>query len=194
MNHCKRINKLITERYGLIALDNKPKFRLIWSEDIFEKHQGTFDNVTDSGIYLGTETGIKNGHKYNYFRERFVLEIHYRTMLDLMGIRATNPDEIVDWDGYEPMFVYNEKGTGNYFRPEWSDICFVIDRFLQHIKLKEPKVKSEANFASDEAEMLRKSHKETREIIQGDDTDILDAVRHGEGVFMPNKVFGENNV
>jgi hypothetical protein len=66
------INNWLRETYGL-SLTGKAKFRVIWSEDIFENRKGRFNEFYGS-IFLRELTGVQRVKKYNYINNRFIIE------------------------------------------------------------------------------------------------------------------------
>lgn len=72
MREVDYINKDL-EKYGR-DLRGRPLFRVVWSDDQFEVRKGTFNDFTGSGILIRSETGVKRVPKYNYIKERWILE------------------------------------------------------------------------------------------------------------------------
>ena len=109
------INKVLSTRYGK-ALDGRPFFRVVFSEDLFELRKGTFNEFYGS-IYVRTYTGVKQVRKYNYVLDRYILE--------MLHFNEAPPEEVVRWDNYECLYVF-EDSKGNYLPPKLFAAEFVI--------------------------------------------------------------------
>lgn len=66
------LNNWLRETYGL-SITGKTKFRIIWSEDIFENRKGEFNEFYGK-IFLRTVRGVREMKKYGYIHNRFILE------------------------------------------------------------------------------------------------------------------------
>lgn len=122
-----KINQTLAERYGC-ELDGKPRFRIAWSESLFESRRGEF-NVYYGHIYLRTEIGVRKVRKYNYIHERWILE--------RLSCGNRN-NELVEPDNYEPVYVF-ESGDGRYLPPIIEACDFVIKALINPVSPQELK-------------------------------------------------------
>lgn len=106
MENVALINKALKEKYGL-SIDGNQKYRVVWSEGLTEKRIGKVDYYTPSGIFIKSEDGIHEVKKYSYVIDRYILEIYDPSFKKNI--------EIAHSDGYEPLFVFDKKGT--YLKP-----------------------------------------------------------------------------
>jgi len=115
-----RINIKLKETYGLEGI--KPRFQLVWSETQEEVRKGEFNRFSESGlIFLGTESGVHKRQKYAHVKERWVLE----------GLIYDPQPEYPDSNQghYEPLWVF--EANGEYRRPEWPFVNYVVLRVLE---------------------------------------------------------------
>lgn len=104
-----RLNVLLAERYGK-TISGGAHFRIVWSEDIFETRVGYFNEFSGGGIYLRSYYGAKRSRKYNYIKDRWILEMwkQYKPL-----------KECPEPDFYEPIFVF-ENSKGESLPPIWA--------------------------------------------------------------------------
>ena len=117
----KIFNKRLSDIYGL-SIDGKPKYRLIWTENTFEKRHGTFSKFYGP-LWLGEHTGIELAKKYSFLLNRFVLERY--------APEATRNPEI-DSDGYECFYVFHDKDR-NYLPLREDMINFAVQAHLTSV-------------------------------------------------------------
>ena len=108
-----RLNYLLATRYGS-TLNGAPHFRIVWSEDLEEVRVGDF-NEFQGGIFIRTFHGAKKVRKYNYIRDRWILE---------MWKQSPPMKELPEPDNFEPLFVF-EDCKGNALPPVWM-VCELI--------------------------------------------------------------------
>ena len=113
------INKKLGDYYGR-NLSGLPHFRVSFSNDLYETRVGKFNEFYYS-IFLRTYIGPKKVLKYNYIRDRYILE--------MWRIEQTKPTaEVPCPDGYECVYVFEDK-NGNALPVVWKVlelICFTI--------------------------------------------------------------------
>jgi hypothetical protein len=68
----RSLNNWLIESYGKTPT-GKVRFRVVWSEDIFEMRKGAF-NEFYGNIFLREIIGIQRVKKYNFINNRFILE------------------------------------------------------------------------------------------------------------------------
>ena len=106
----KKINRLLAEKYGS-TLGGRPRYRLMWSEDLLEWRDKKYED-----IMLRAETNAKQLKKYSYIVDRWILEWRAGVPADI--------DEIKNWDGYEPVYVFHWP-DGSYQEPTWFHCDFL---------------------------------------------------------------------
>lgn len=112
------INTELKKLYGTDIVGN-PRFRLVWSDRQFEHRKGTFAEY-HGPIYLGTFTGVKKVPKYNYIKERWILELQ---------VPKKPSEELPNPDGYECLYVF-ESAKGEYLEPKLNVCKIIIYHFL----------------------------------------------------------------
>lgn len=171
----KNINNTLALKYG--SLHEKPRFRLVWSSDLFEVREGEFKYDYEFGKYrldLGTVHERRTVPKYNYCQDRWVLEeIIFNKFI---------PKEIISQEvvSYEPIYVFWTGDNGDYQEPDWyhiDQICyFRVNNTLKSHPLTEAQI-AENKLAHDKANVAK-----IREVIDEALHDTAHAIVHGEGV------------
>lgn len=111
------INKFLREEFGIDTDDSKPIFRVVWSEDQYEKR---LTKYTDSGVEL-LQPEVRLLPKYKqwiqnlYILERRVL-VPEENVKELAGLRKS----------YEPLWVF-KSDNGDPIPPSIQGCKFVID-------------------------------------------------------------------
>jgi hypothetical protein len=109
----EEINKRLLDIYG--RYEDKPHFKLVWSEDEFENRWMTH---TNEGLEL-LNPEVRYVPKYRpHTRNRYILE----------GIRVVPTGvetDLVTKLSYEPMWTFNGK-DGGYIKPIWRAIEFIL--------------------------------------------------------------------
>lgn len=100
-----KLNEHLKDSYGT-TLEGLPKFRVIWTTGLLEKRHGTFNEHTESGIFLREVTGIQEVPKYPFAKDRFVLE----HLVTYKNDGVINRELGTKW-GYEPLFVFQDKNS-----------------------------------------------------------------------------------
>jgi hypothetical protein len=89
----KALVEYLTNRGGR-ALDTRPKFRLVWSNDTERRH-GTYKDFYGP-IFLREVTEWREVRRYNYIDDRWILET----------LEFGDSPELGTRSSYEPLFVF----------------------------------------------------------------------------------------
>lgn len=118
------INRQLQDEYGLDVVTGKPIFRIVWNTDQMEKVYGTFNDFTESGIYIRTVTESRIVHKYRGFKlDRYVLE-------RLVQVPESQQDQLLGLKiSYEGLYTYHDNKM-NFLPPTFKSAKFVIDAVL----------------------------------------------------------------
>lgn len=111
------INRQLREQFGIDTASKSPMFRVVWSEDQYEKR---LMDVTDEGLILLTPQ-VREVKKYSqWIKERYVLEslvlVPEQNQAELAGLKVS----------YEPLWVFSDN-KGDYLPPAFWACKFVID-------------------------------------------------------------------
>lgn len=176
------INRQLIDLYGIDTITGMPMWRVVWSEDQFEHRLGTYDDYTESGIYLRTIREIRYVPKYRqWIPERYVLE-------RLVLIPEISAEDLPATKlSYEPMFPF-QSNSGKYLPPRLDAAQFVIENVLAAqgksslAKYKDPMAGLNT---SDQIEMKdQEINKLQKELFDGE-TDTGDALAHKEAIVVP---------
>lgn len=168
------INKQLIDLFGLDTATGQPIFRVVWSDDQFEKR---LTDRTDGGILLITPV-VKLLPKYKQWVDaRYVLErlviVPEQNIQELAGIKLS----------YEPLWVFRDK-FDRYVPPTLWACKFVIDTLYAAMGKT-----SLAKYVDEEAlhpeEVRNQRIDKLTEELFGDESDILGRTITGEAVVVP---------
>jgi len=175
------INQQLMDEYGIDTLTGMPMWRVVWSNDQFEHRLGTYEDYTESGIYLRTVTEVRYVLKYPWIKDKYVLE-------DLVIIPEINSGDLPATRlSYEPKYPFQDN-QGNYLPPSILACRWVID-CINMTKgkgtLAKYKDKESGMSKEDYYEMKNKEIDAIVEDLFGNETDTGDAIAHGEAIIVP---------
>lgn len=119
------INQQLKDLYSVDIVTGLPIFRVVWSEDQFEKRYGTFtDYVPGTNIFLREVTEVREVPKYRQW-------IHGKHILErLVLVPPQNMVELVEAQiSYEPLWTFEDRNK-NYLPPRLDACKFIIDAVL----------------------------------------------------------------
>ena len=122
----RELNNWLRESYGK-TVTGKVRFRIIWSEDIFENRKGTFNEFYGK-IFLRTVTGVRQVKKYNYISDRFILEGWVDTN---MSFNEEVPE--ASHGDFTPIYVF-EDSNGNPLPVTRKAVAFMIATIQGRVK------------------------------------------------------------
>lgn len=176
MEELKAINKYLLDTYGK-ALDGKPKFRVIWSDDHTEARLGLH------GPNAEVET-VKEVPKYNFFRERFVLEAYTLAFEGIFGAAIRHAKGIVRrGDNYEPLRVFQTR-EGNFLEPDREVCKIVCDSFVALINRPAGQRLTKKQATAQDVQEMRAETQKFFELLSADDSDLIHKFRDGEAVLV----------
>lgn len=175
------INKQLKDLFGQDTVTGLPMYRVVFSEDQFEKRLGTYDDFTREGIYLRTVTEVRLAPKYQQW-------VHGKYLLErLTIIPDVNEDDLPTQRlSYECIHVFeNFKGEA---LPPRVDVCKILIDSLHASLGKTSLTKYVDDFKKYTPEEQNKRINEIMEYLW-DPSDVADAIVAKEGVVVPNKEF-----
>ena len=176
----KTINDSLENLYGTDFTSRRPLFRVVWSNDQYEKR---LMDVTDEGWQLLTPQ-VREVPKYSqWIRDRYVLE-------RLVLVPEQNKKELADaTDSYEPLWPFQNAYNGEYLPPRIDACKFVIDSLYAAMGKKSMRKYVEPN-AEKSLELAEERRAKIFEELYGNETDVGDALKYKEGVFIASKPTG----
>lgn len=183
------INNQLVNLFGVDTLTGLPMWRIVFSEDQFEKRLGTYDDYSPAGLYLRTVTEVREVPKYRqWIKAKYVLE-------NLVVVPEANQGDLPSSRlSYEPIWVFQTEG-GEYLPPRLDAAKFIIDNVYAAkggdnlIKYKDP-------MAGLTGEDLVAYHDDRIGKLQdelfGDETWVGDALAHREAIVVPHTFKGES--
>ena len=169
------------ERHFGSDITGRPYFRIVWSEDQFEKRLTEF---TDAGVALLTPE-VRELPKYRQW-------IHAKYILEgLTIVPEPSLGELpVSKFSYEPVWVFEDRDH-NYLPPKFDACKFILDN-MQHGKA------YFAKYRDPDADPLEAKHNAEKRIsaieeeLFGNETEASDALRYREGVSLAQTKEKEN--
>ena len=168
------INGQLVDLFGVDTGTGQPIFRVVWSEDQFEKR---LTDRTDSGVIL-LESVVKLLPKYRqWIHEKYVLErlviVPESNIPELAGLKLS----------YEPIWVFRGK-FDEYIPPTLWGCKFVIDTLYAALGKQ-----SMAKYIDEESkhpiEAKEKRIEKLTEELFGDESFLLGRTITGEAIAMP---------
>lgn len=132
------INERLLDRYGRVV--DKPRYRVVWSTAQLEKRFGIFNDFYGD-ILIRSKAEVREVPKYPSYPNRWVLEV----------IAPAVGTDVVDHNGYEPLFVFDN--DGKYLDPVWRAIEFILYR------ANSPIIKSPADIDAEEQAAIEAEEK-----------------------------------
>ncbi len=172
------LNRQLQDLYGIDTVTGKTMFRIVWSEDQFEKR---LTQCTPEGLQL-MYPEVKELPKYKqWIKEKYVLE-------RLVLVPDVNLSELPTQKlSYEPIWVFEDR-YGNYLPPRLDAARLVVDSL--YAKLGKPIVarKDEDSTVEGKAKRIQK----LEEDLFGNENNTTDALAHGQAVVVPHNYSKEN--
>jgi len=105
-----------------IPLTDKPLFRLVWSNDLYEDRLSLFPIYDENGLLLSHIEQVRNVRKYNYINHRWIIE---QWLPPEIAFSPELPDSANgDW-----MCIYVFESSNGQMLPLRLD---VVQRVVQH--------------------------------------------------------------
>ena len=170
------INKQLVDHFGTDTITGLAMWRVVFSEDQFEKRLGTYDDFTPSDIYLRTVTEVREVPKYRqWIKERYVLE-------RLVLIPDVNVSELpTQKQSYEPLFTFENAFNGEYLPPKFEAAKLVIDTLYAAIG-KKSMIKYLDMLKEGTPEAKEARINKLQEELFGDESNLLGRTITGEAV------------
>ena len=153
-------------------------WRIVWSEDQFEDHYGTFNDFTEGGIFIRQVTERRRIPKYRqWIHEKWILERIVVVPLD--NIDHPTIDTSLS---YEVIYVFE-----NNLPPIWVAVRFIIENIYENmrqqntgptVKYKDPDIGHPDDVRGRKEEEI----KDIEEALFGNETELGDALAYKQGV------------
>ena len=175
------VNRKLVEEYGLVG-GKDPRYRVVWSDDQFEKRKGKVNQFDANGNFIRMIDGIQLRPKYDYLPHTWVLEVWQPTP-------AAGPDIILEPVFYEPMWSFRDN-EGNPLPLVWKAVNLLL-------KMWEMRAENRLSPAGMDAEEKAQYDEEIdwfEQYLAADQSILADKLKDGEAVFVDStKVLGDSN-
>lgn len=167
------INKRLSTIFGN-SWDSRPIYRIVFSNDEYERRYGTWEDYGPHDIFLRRVTETREVPKYQHIKDKYVLE-------QLVATPEINLVEIGIKTTYEPLWTF-EDNKGFPLPPKW-EACEIVIKTVQAARDKDVVVYKDPIIEDpDEIEKFDKTY----ESLFGNETSTTDALSHREGIVVPN--------
>ena len=177
------INQQLVYLFGIDTITGDAIWRVVFSEDQFEKRHGTYTDITPTGLYLREVTEVREVPKYRqWIKEKYVLE--RLVVVPEVNIKELPTSKI----SYEPIFVF-ENVKGQYLPPRLDVAKIIIDTI--YAAQYGPKNHSLKKYVDDESnqenslETKRKRIDEISEYLFGEQSSLQGTTVTGESIIVP---------
>lgn len=185
MNPTENLDTLNTRLETLFGkyLDGRPMYRIVFSEDQFEKREGEFEDRTPEGFLIRVVKEIREVPKYRQWVNPpcFILE-------RLIEVPEMFTTELTTKTSYEPLWTFRDT-LNQPLRPTWPAIRLVINTVLtaaahqMGVKYRDPR-EEEAD-PKIAVEVREKRLKDIEEDLFGNESKITDGLAYHGGIVVP---------
>ncbi len=168
----KSMNQHLIDLYGIDTSTGRAMFRIVWSEDQYEKRLTKF---TREGLEL-LYPEVRELPKYKqWIHEKYVLE-------RLVLVPDINVEDLpTERLSYEPLWVFADK-DGNYLPPRMDASQLVVDALYSQLgKSSFAKYKDDESSPEEKAKRILKLEEE----LFGNESNVGDALAHNQAVVVP---------
>ena|SRR3990167_6700285 len=180
----ERLNNYLARDYGYFN-GQYPLYRLVWSEDQFEKRETYY-----------TDEGLELLHKEVRLLPKYKQHIHNKFILErCLGIPDFVQTDLVENYSYEPLHVFKiGRGDSYEFDTFYGACKFIIEQVHEAAK----RAYYGSNYKSPEDKMLPDELLYTRklevdkmyEFLFGNESEVTDNLNAGSGIIVPNSYNG----
>jgi hypothetical protein len=165
----ENINKKLKEEFGY-ELDGRPRFRVVFSDDQFEKRWIQF---TDEGFPL-LEPEVRELPKYRQFiQQKYILE----RLVPVVG-----ETDLIEKMSYEPCWVFQTKNQE--YLPPFYDGCLLVIRSMYDAMGKAGTFTKYKDKNVSKEEQLAHIERVEKELF-GNETEMADNLHIGAGITVP---------
>lgn len=174
----ERLNTRLKTEYGYFQGSPSPNWRVVWSEDQFEKRYGTFEDRTPEGYLIRRVSEVREVPKYRQW-------VHNKYILERMMANFTHNGEMITKMQYEPVYVFENPENQP---PIFDAIKFIVELVYEQAARAcgVPYVKYAEDPDAEEKRIAK-----IREELYGDRTDVSDALAYKEGIVVPSNFEGK---
>ena len=172
------LNRQLIDLFGIDTISGNPIWRIVWADDQREKR---LTECTDTGIFLLTPE-VRELPKYTWILHKYLLE-------RLVPIPDISKGDLPGRNlSYEPMFTFEDR-RGNYLPPRLDVAKIVIDSVYAAqgktslAKYNDPEINPETKL---------KRVTEIQDYLFGEESDVTDAMAHGEAIVVPQNYTKES--
>ena len=169
------INQQLKDMFGIDSDGGEPIFRVVWSEDQYEKVMSKF---TPEGLEMLFPQLMERPKYKQWIHEKYVLE-------RLVLVPDVNRNELTTVKSYEPLWVFQD-ARDNYLPPIFVGCKFVIDTMYAALG-KSSMRKYVDEEAKNPVEAQAKRIAELEEQLYGDESNFLGRTITGEAIAMPQE-------
>ena len=178
----EELNKWLAEQFGIDSVTGKCMWRVVWSDDQFEKRFGTYTDYTEDGkLFIREVTEVRLVPKYRqWIQHKYILEhlvaVPQQNMVELLDIKMS----------YENLWTFEDK-NGNPLPPRRDACEFIINTVLaaMHGTGNLKKYEDDESTEEKSLELKRKRVDGLVEELFGEQSSLEGTTVTGESVIVP---------
>jgi len=169
----QKLNTKLAENYGYLdgVSRNYPRFRVVFSDEQFEKRLGTYRDFGQYGIFLREVREVREVPKYPHLQHMYVLEI---------AIENVVPD-LINKVTYEPYWVFKDL-EGN---PRSDLVCWRVINLFAALYFDAKSKKGISDYKQDEVDKRNEDIQWYFEQIQDNAPFIAGKLHDGSAIVNP---------
>jgi len=166
-----RFNEKLMNDFGYFGSTDKPRFRLVWSEDQIDKR---LTHYTKDGFEL-THPEVVEVKKYaQWIHEKYLIEM-------LCEIPVGHEELTINKLSYENIWTFEDK-KGDYLEPRYDVAKFIIDN-LMSVMTSGKTIGAKYAVTNEEERQLRiKEIDKLEEMLYGNESKITDSLMKDSAV------------
>lgn len=170
-----RLNERLRETYGVDTVTGHAIYRIVWSEDQFEKR---LSDYTKEGLKLLTPQLVEVPKYRQWCKERYILE-----RLSFVESNSENNQMTIAKLSYEPLWTFMDNQM-NYLPPKW-EVCQIVIDTVHAALYNDSSLAKYKETNDDIAEEQRNSVAKIQDELFGNETEVGDALAHKEAIIVP---------
>lgn len=179
------INQRLADYFGIDTVSGQQMWRIVWSEDQFEKRFGEYEDRSPEGLFIRRVREVREVPKYRqYIDHKYVLE-------HLVVVPDINIPELPTVKvSYEPIWVFEDR-NGFPLPPKWEASQYIINTV--HAAMGKPGANLKKYIDPDEDPQNKISRvNQLVDELFGDQSSLQGTTKTGETIIVPRNYQKEN--
>ena len=177
------INKKLIDYYGKFET-GEPNWRLVWSEDQYEKRHGEYEDRTPEGILIRRVTEWREVPKYRQW-------IPKKWVLETLVVVPVGTMELTTKTSFEPIYAFPYV-NGRVLIPAWPAVKLLVESILERVGIDQvgARYKDPESNPKEAVEIQKERIEAIEQSLFGGETELADALARGDAIgFTTSKEF-----